>query len=68
MEIVQLGNRKNLLAGHVRGIFHPTELHGVTIEDDVTASRVVVARLTDAADVDHYFLRTELIMVRDFTR
>lgn len=68
MEIVQFSDCENLFARHVRGIFDPTELHRVPIEDDIAASRVVVARLTNAADVDHYFLSPELIMVRDFTR
>ena len=68
MEVIELRDRKDLFPCDVCRIFNPPELHRVAIENDVATTRVVVPRLPNAADVDHYFLRAELVVIRNLTR
>ena len=67
-EVIEFGDRKDFLPRILEIVFDASKFDVIAFLDDVTASRVAVARLADASDIDHQFLFTQGKTVTDFSR
>ena len=65
-EVIQFRDGKNLQSGGLGIIFDASKFNLVFVQHDITASRIAIARLTNASYVNHQFLVAQRVRVADF--